>query len=342
MRDELLAYLLGDIDLQQRSRVEERLKSDPIWQHELERLRSYVEEAQGADGDETEGLPENLVHRTCEFVTQASAQGALSPAVLPASLTESQDASGSSARRWSRLDLAVAAGILVVVGSLMIPALRESRDSARRQQCQNNLRSLGMALASYADRFGGQLPAIDRDENAGMFAVKLHERGALTRKQLAEWLLCPASQFAEDVFRGTARMHVPTRQELSAAQGEKLAALLKNMGGSFAYRVGYVDAGGRYHQVEFVGSSQAPMMADKPSSNIVGFQSENHGGCGQNVLFQDQSVRYIQFCSKTNQDENWYLNADNQHAAGKHAGDVVMIRSETSPAGKVTLSFRRQ
>ena len=332
MRDALLAYLLNDLDDEQRCRVETRLASDPIWQHELERLRSLMDANEPNPGD-APCPPEDLVHRTCSFVKQASAQGSLAPYVLPASLSESQGTAPPRSKRWSLLDLGVAASILLVLGTLLLPALRESRDTARRLQCQSQLQQLGSALASYAAQNGGQLPSIGRDENAGMYALKLLESGVLTRPQLIELLVCPSTPLAKDVFNGKVLLRVPTRAELASATGAVLPSLLEQMGGSFAYRIGYFDEQGNYHQVNFVGSPQAPMMADKPSYQVVGFQSANHGGCGQNVLFQDLSVRYVQICRQNDPDEHWFLNQKGKHAAGIGRHDVVMIRSEARPTG---------
>ena len=164
-----------------------------------------------------------------------------------------------------------------------------------------------------------------------MFALKMVEAGVLTREQLSELLICPSSDLAERVFQGKIVMLVPSRRELSKASGPQLQEIVRNMGGSFAYRIGFVDRRNNYVQVKFVGSGQAPMMADKPSFDLQGCQSANHFGCGQNVLFQDQSVRYESTCLQRGRDENWFLNADNQPAAGRHKYDVVMIRSEARP-----------
>lgn len=329
MRDELLAYLLNDLDEAQRVRVEERLEVDPIWQHELARLRLLVDAQENNAND----LPVDLVSRTCAFVEQASSQGAYSPAVLPASLTESQERLASRRNTWSLADWGVVAAILLVMGSLLFPALQESREAARRRQCQENLHTLGTLLATYAERNGGQLPEIDHDEHAGMYAVKLAELGIIPREQLAELLLCPSSQLADDVRRGLLVFRIPERRELESAQGVFANTLLANMGGSFAYRVGYTDQRGNYRQVKFTNSSHAPVMADKPSFAVVGFQSDHHG-CGQNVLFQDQSVRYLRVCREDNRDNHWFLNEDNQEAAGKNKYDVVMIRSDARPLGE--------
>ncbi len=342
MRDELLAYLLNDLDPQQQRRIEARLESDPIWQHELERLRSYIAASETTPSKTGELLPanelppSNLVDSTCSFVKQATGQGETAaplPATSSTPLSESLDPHSATPRshRWSLTDLAVAAGILLTVATLLLPALRTGRDSARRLQCQNNLRDLGTALASYAQHHQKKLPPIQRNENVGMFVIKLADHGLLTREQLAQLLVCPSTQLADDLFSGTVVLRIPTQQELREATKAQQRSLRKNMAGSFAYRIGYLDPQGRYHQVHFTGRSNAPMMADAPSFAIVGFQSANHGGCGQNVLYQDLSIRYVQQCTQSDNTDHLFLNEDDQHAAGRHQQDIVLGRSEIRP-----------
>ena len=331
MRDELLAYLLNDLDEEQRRRIEQRLEVDPIWQHELERLRAYVEEAHQTSAAEDEAVPEDLVNRTCSFVKQASCLGAYSPAVLPAALSESEELAAAKSNRWTLIDFGVVACVLLVMGTLLIPAIRESRESARRVQCQEKLRILGSKLAAYAKHTGGNLPAIEEHENAGMYAVKLLESGLLTQRQLAELLVCPSTQLADDIFRGVKVFRVPSRRELQRATSDQRMSLLEDMGGSFAYRVGYYDERGRYRQIDFFARSSAPLMADKPSFAFAALRSANHGGGGQNVLFQDGHANYYSVCKQEGRDDNWFLNEDGQPAAGKHESDVVMIRSEARP-----------
>ena len=332
MRDELLAYLLDDLEPEKRERIERRLETDPIWQHELERLRSCLD-AGDQHPEGTSSLPENLANRTCSFVKDAISHGS-SHQEPSSSLTEAVETSSRSSH-WSLADMVIAASVLMVVGMLLVPALRSSRESARRSHCQNNLRLMGTALVDYAGHHGG-LPAINRGENTGSFVMELADRGYFTRQQLAELLVCPSTELADNVFSGTVVMRVPTRKELALASTNSLLLreLHRRMSGSYAYRVGYVDRQGTYHQVKFVGTANQPLLADAPSSTVPGFQSANHGGCGQNVVAQDLSSRYHRHCIRDLDHDHFYLNAANQHAPGMHPNDVVLGLSELTPHTK--------
>jgi hypothetical protein len=102
------------------------------------------------------------------------------------------------------------------------------------------------------------------------------------------------------------------------------------MGGSYAYRLGYVE-GNRYHDIRNENQSRSPLMADAPSFQLAGFMSANHRGCGQNVLFQDQSVRYQTACMVPGREDHLFLNTAGIPAAGQGPLDTVLGRSEMTP-----------
>jgi len=139
---------------------------------------------------------------------------------------------------------------------------------------------------------------------------------------------------AADIFAGIDVLRLPTREELATAPERTLEALRERMSGSYAYRIGYVNTHGEYHPVKFVGGGHAPLLADAPSFSVAGFQSDNHGGCGQNILYQDLSTHYIRQCVGGDSQDHLFLNADDQHAPGRHLQDVVLLQSEVILIGR--------
>ena len=58
-----------------------------------------------------------------------------------------------------------AAACLVVVAAFFLPAVRSARPAARRSQCKNNLKQIGLALHTYHDKYDCFPPAYIADSN---------------------------------------------------------------------------------------------------------------------------------------------------------------------------------
>ncbi len=314
MREDLIGYLLHALEPAERAQVETELGRDPELKRELQLLeRSLLPLAGDREGY---APPMGLASRCCEYVATQGKVRRAPPVAPPTS-------------RWRMSDLAVAAGVFLAATLLFWPAMNQSRYAARVRGCQNNMRQIGLALQSYSDAHPGKLPAIHSRHTlnrSGLYAVILLQNNLLGEQRL---IICPGSKLAEDVEN----FDVPTWAELEAAAPAEQLRMVKTMGGSYGFSLGYRQEDGEHSPPLALGRSTHVILADAPSRDHQDRMSGNHGACGQNLLFEDFHVEYVTGCRTRACRDHIFENRNGEQAAGLDRDDVVIGPSEASPFG---------
>ena len=223
--------------------------------------------------------------------------------------------------------LLVAAASLAILTSLLFPIVSYTKQQSNILHCSNNLQSIGRAFASFSETNDGrfvEIPSAGPLAFAGIFAPVLKEAEVIEDDN---WFTCRA------VDRDQPFMIPSTEQIRRCSTGDQGEHFRKISSGDYGYSFGHIE-NNKYVSPRNLGRSYVVIAADKPSTVSIGGPSDNHGGRGQNCLFEDFSVRFVRGNAIAN--DPIYVNAYNVVAPGIGSRDSVVGASHLSPLTAVS------
>lgn len=220
--------------------------------------------------------------------------------------------------RWA--DVAVAAGIFVAGLLTLIPATHRQRMEMSQISCLSNLQQLGTALSRYAERYQ-TYPYPDPDSPVarnGSFLAILND-AELLDPSTPKALHCPCSLEPHAPHPQT----VPHMEELHELQRRLPDSWHHALKADYAYHRGLQTGSDRPTPVPArLMASVVPLLADQPphdaDGHILGGNSRNHGGGGQNVLYTDGHAAWRRLRWNHQNDRDIFLNEHGRAAPGIH------------------------
>ena len=314
MKYDLVGYLLGALEVAEQQEVEEALQDDVKLRKQLEVLAFRLQPLETCRHMEPSA---GLSKRTCQAVAEIREQ---------ASAPDHNAFSGGETlvghRSWTMTDTLFSSGLILVLALLLFPAILNSRYMADLRSCQDNLRQIGSAMRHYSDLNHGYFPVIPGEGKmavAGAYAPILVNSGYMDGRHV---VYCPAVQNV-----GTWLTAEPLTEDLLVdSAGLEPAEALRQLYGDYGYNPGH-QRDGTYHPHRNLQRSYFPVVADVAGNTGSQRASANHAGFGQNVLFEDGSVRFLRN-PQTVTNDLLYLSERGRMELGRNPEDSVILEGK--------------
>lgn len=230
--------------------------------------------------------------------------------------------------RWA--DVGVAAAVMLIGLMSLVPAVHHQRQAVDRLACVNNLRQVGLALNQYASTFE-TYPYVDPKCPAsyvGAAFVQLGDAGLLHDHSVLD-CPCDGSDRTVAPMLGFAELLGREKQRPGTCRGDIRV--------DYAYHQGVRLRDGRRVPAPYDPSERIPLAADQPPFRldepgkpsamggvVLAGNSPNHGGAGQNVLYNDGHVDWRRTRWVSESDTDLFLNQHDEIGPGVHRVDAVL------------------
>lgn len=95
---------------------------------------------------------------------------------------------------FTLIELLVVIAIIAILAAMLLPSLKNAKESAMRISCTNVLRQFGMQIHSYADTWGGLLPAADSTGCVSPYNEWFKQLGIY--ESTTSKYLCPSARYS--------------------------------------------------------------------------------------------------------------------------------------------------
>jgi hypothetical protein len=346
----LLGYLIGGLTDQESALVEAELDCSEVLRQRLSDLRAMLEPLAAIEEsyepradliDDTMAEIEAQIASSSTHSDVSAGNGSTSgvssafPQSTPASrfggiTNDWSEAPVGTRVAWLDSLVTVAAGIIFL--SFLLPSVWLWRESARRINCQDNIRHVGFALFNFGSITASRsIPAIDRVGPltfAGVYSIRLKDFGLL---ESARRLHCPSNGILD------LPPSIPTSVDFATASPEQQRFWRYLVGGNYAYNLGYL-VDGQYVTPKVDQSVRFAVIGDTWPSNYGVIDRADtamtlHGERGVNVMYNDGSIQWLRVPDEMGNSslDNPYLNAHFEQSAGIGLSDSCLGPSHCLP-----------